>query len=271
MEKASATAEVISKRSEAWCRLIQRVFTTQLKKSFHAIHLLNRPPIPDESVQIICYMNHPSWNDPMVGTLLHYHFFPNRQAYAPIDADAIKGYPFMRKIGLYGVTQNSTSGTRQFLRTSKAILTQSTPSIIWITAQGRFADIRERPVVLQPGLGALLNSTIKTNKVIAIPLAVEYAFGEEKRPEVFINFGSIVEPHTELSVSSWTRQCEASLELAQDELAKVVMTRNHEKLTTLLGGSTGVGGVYGQWQRVKALVTGQKFDPSHKSLTDTDS
>lgn len=257
---------VIRKRSEFWYRFMTGIFIRNLKKQFYAIHVLNLPEeVPDDRA-LICCMNHPSWNDPMVGAFLHDRFFRKREAYAPIEEQALEGYPVLRKIGLYGVNRGNAGGARRFLRESDAILRRGRTAI-WITAQGHFADVRLRPVLLEPGLGFLLGKT--RAKFRLLPVALEYTYGEEKLPEVFVNFGEpIAAPELGKGTpADWKSACEKALEAAQDELAERVMARQAGDFETLLGGQAGVGGVYGLWRRLRAVIRGENYDPSHGSLT----
>ena len=257
---------VIRGRSEFWCRFMTGIFTRNLKKQFYAVHVLNRPAEVRDDEALICCMNHPSWNDPMVGAFLHDRFFRTREAYAPIEEKALEGYPVLRKIGLYGVSRGNAGGARRFLRESDAILSRG-HTAIWITAQGHFADVRLRPVQLEPGLGVLLGKT--RAKFRLLPVALEYTYGEEKLPEVFVNFGESIaglEPGKDTS-ADWKSACEKVLEAAQDELAERVMARQPGDFETLLGGQAGVGGFYGLWRRFRAVMRGENYDPSHGSLT----
>ena len=72
-----------------------------------------------------------------------------------------------------------------FLRTTRAIL-ESRRNLVWLTPQGRFMDVRERPIRLQRGLGAL---AAQREEVEFLPLAIEYSFWTEPRPEILISFG----------------------------------------------------------------------------------
>ena len=53
--------------------------------------------------------------------------------------------------------RTTARGAREFLRTSRAILARPRTAL-WITAQGRFADARERPAAIQPGVAHLVTS-----------------------------------------------------------------------------------------------------------------
>ncbi len=257
-----APAEVIGLRSDRFSRFINGYFTRLLGKSFHAIRLLDGPA-PVEGPLIAC-MNHPSWNDPMVISFLHYRFFSDREAYGPIDADALQGYPFMRRIGLYPITHGNAGSARQFLRTSRAILDRP-GTAIWITPQGKFSDQRERPVRFEPGLGFLLRSLDRS--VTVLPVAVEYTFGEERFAEIFVSFGKPVERPRENDAQVWSEAAARALEATQDRLAERVIRKDLAEFEDLLGGAVGVGGVYEWWQRFRAFLGGKRYDPRHGSLT----
>jgi hypothetical protein len=70
--------------------------------------------------------------------------------------------------------------------------------MLWLTAQGEFRDVRERPAGLKNGLGALL---ARVKKGTVLPLALEYPFWSEKKPEAHLAFGTpiIVKDHAELN------------------------------------------------------------------------
>lgn len=265
--------EVLAMRNEKRTLFFNRIFTRRLKKQFHALRILN-PPTEEQRKQqtIICYINHPSWNDPMVASFIHHHYFDQHAAFAPIDQQALDKYAFMKKIGLYGVDHGNAAAMRRFLRTSQAILSQAYPLTLWITAQGEFADARVRPLKLQPGLGALLARNFQSLQPLVLPVALEYTFGIEKLPEIYINFGSPVEAPDDNHIhdaKAWTQACECALQSTQDQLAETVINRDKDQCKTLLGGSTGIGGWYESWQKMKCALQGKKFDPSHASVTKT--
>jgi hypothetical protein len=52
------------------------------------------------------------------------------------------------------VETGSARGARHFLTTSQEILSRP-DSALWIAAEGRFSDPRERPVRLRSGIGHL--------------------------------------------------------------------------------------------------------------------
>ncbi len=210
-------------------------------------------------------MNHPSWWDPLLGITLAGARFPGHEHYAPIDADALGKYAFLAKLGLFPVERDTARGAASFLRTSRAILARENAAL-WITAQGHFADPRLRPPGLQAGVGHLAHGL---NDAWILPLAIELPFWEERTPEALLRFGDPVDVDRGESRSpdAWTTLVEERLGAAQDALALLSLRRDAGAFETILGGRSGVGGVYDVWRRLKARLRGERLDASHGGKT----
>ena len=135
--------------------------------------------------KLVIYLNHPSWWDGVAYVVLARRLMPGRIVYAPIDAAMLRRYPFLGQIGAFGVEQESPRGSAHFLASCRAALAADAP--LMIAAQGRFADTRERPLNLRPGLAHLVD--IEPD-ICFLPLALEYTFWNEKQPEMLIRFGA---------------------------------------------------------------------------------
>ena len=146
--------------------------------------------------------------------------------------------------------------------TSRAIL--ATPGTsLWITAQGEFSDPRRRPVVLQPGLAHLVRDL---ERGLVVPLAVEYPFWNERRPEALSCFGRPIRRRATLggqSVEELNALLARRLAETMDALAEEAATRDPARFRTLVLGRTGVGGVYDTGRRFKAWILGRRFDSAH--------
>jgi 1-acyl-sn-glycerol-3-phosphate acyltransferase len=216
---------------------------------------------------LVVYVNHASWWDPLVCLLLQQHCFPGRSAFAPIDATALAQYRFFARLGFFGVEQNHVRGAAQFWRVANELL-QRPASILWLTPQGRFADARERPARFRPGLGHLPE---RGATAAYVPLALEYAFWEERKPEVLGRFGEveIVEQCTSrrpARAGDWTRHFEEKLARTQDALAAEVRRREPADFRTLLHARSGVGLGYDTWRRLRAWLGGRPFHSEHGRL-----
>ena len=247
-------------------RALLRVFSAYsrwfVRRRFHSVRVLNSglPPFNLASPLVI-YLNHAAWWDPLICLRLAQTFFAAADSYAPIDAAALQRYAFFKRLGFYGVAPHSVRGALNFLRTTRAIL--SAPrSIVWLTPQGRFMDVRERPLKLQPGIGEL---AAQMGHATFIPLAIEYSFWTESRPEVLISFGEPIVPQQEFprSAREWAQDLSNALEETQDELAARSCRRDAAEWHLLDWGTSGVNAVYNTWSRVRARVTGRRYTADH--------
>ena len=247
-------------RSEAACRFFARVMRRQLRSGFRAVRVA-RPGFPalPEGRPVIVYSNHPSWWDPALFIALHPQLFAHRQGYGPIDAAMLDRYPFMARIGVFGVRQDDARGAADFLRQALR-LTQQPNRVLWITAQGRFADPRVRPLALRPGAAHLM---ARRSGLAAVPLAIEYPFWSERRPEALLCFGKLVEARPGETAASVAPRLEAALTEAANALAELAIARDPAAFQTVIGGARGTGGIYGLWQRARAALAGRRFSPDH--------
>jgi 1-acyl-sn-glycerol-3-phosphate acyltransferase len=245
---------------------VRRVFSAYsrryVRRHFHAFRILKSgQPQMDVARPLVIYLNHAAWWDPLVCLLLSREFLSGRTSFAPIDAAMLERYRFFKYLGFFPIEQESTRGALQFLRMSHAILT-SARNAIWLTPQGRFMDARERPIRLRDGLGAL---AARESGVPFVPLAIEYAFWTEPRPEILVAFGEPIVPSDEApqTAAEWTRRFTDALETTQDELAARSCRREAAEWGTLIRGKSGVGGIYDAWRWLRARMSGEKFVPEH--------
>ena len=233
-----------------------------LRRRFHAIRILkNGLPPHSVSVPLVVYLNHAAWWDPLVCLLLARQFFGRQTSFAPIDASALERYAFFKKVGFYGVEQNSARGALSFVRTTRAIL-GAAGKVVWLTPQGRFMDVRERPLRLQGGIGVLAG---QLENAVFLPLAIEYSYWTEPRPEILISFGEPLALSDEPARTSaeWTQFFSDALEATQDELAARSCRRDPAEWRVLEKGASGVNVIYDAWRRFRARLSGAKFDPEH--------
>lgn len=252
--------------SEALLRLFTWYSRRYLRRHFHSLRvsLLGLPPANLNGPTVI-YSNHASWWDPLVGLIVRQEFLDGQKLFAPMDEVALERYGFFKRLGAFGVEQGTRRGAAQFLRTARNIL-QQRDSVLWLTPQSRFADVRERPVRLKQGIGHLPGLA---ERVCFVPVAIEYTFWEERLPEILVRFGQPYETSTaEGSVSPqvWTEFFAEQLAQTQDALAADAQRRDPRMFRCLLRGGAGVGGVYDHWREFKARLHGEKFQPEHGKL-----
>ncbi len=255
---------VLSRRSERLFRLFALYLHWYAGRAFHAVRV-SRTGLPRAvpGRPLIVYSNHSSWWDPAIYILLNDKLFHDRAGFGPMDAAALGKYGVLERMGIFGVELDSPRGAALFLRTSLAVLEQPA-RMLWITAEGAFTDPRSRPLALRPGLAHIAR---RVPGATILPLAMEYTFWNESRPEALVRFGEPLLTDRQGSVAEWTARLESSLAGTMDALAAESATRNPALFRPLVRGGAGVGGIYDSWRWLRATAGGRRFDPSHGGET----
>lgn len=235
-----------------------------VRRRFHSLRVLRTAlPPADPERPLVVFLNHAGWWDPLVCLLLAQRWFPRRQSFAPIDSGALQRYGILSRLGFFGVDPHSNCGALNFIRTTRAIL-RGQHHAVWITPQGRFSDVRERPLRLQAGLGAL---AARAGEVTFLPLAIEYTFWSEPRPELLVAFGEPIVTAAEprRTAAEWNAHFSDALEKTQDELAMRSCRRDPAEWLELEHGASGVQPFYDAWRWFRARMQGAHFTPQHGS------
>lgn len=230
-------------------------------KNFGAVRLAGSERAQElVGAPILVALNHPSWWDPMIGTLLAAKLFPERTHHVPIDAESLEKYRVLAKLGFFGIRPHTIAGARLFLETGETILAHRPDALIWITVQGEFTDIRRRPIVVLPGI-ARMAARMKTGWVL--PIAIEYAFWNERYPEALALLGRPLAVAPGRSASDWRKAIAAGLSTCMDELAELSLARDPRGFRTLIQGTGGERGFYDFFRRLSSWVRGRPFHPEH--------
>lgn len=247
-------------RSPTRLRLFRLYLHWYFWRRFHAVRVaLDGMPHPPAGRPLVVFSNHPSWWDPALFLLISEKFFPGRPGFAPMAQPELEKYGLFKRMGAFGIEPGTARGAARFLRICVAGLADPR-AILWITAEGRFVDPRARPLHLQPGIAHLAR---RVQGAVFLPLAIEYNFWNESRPEALLRFGRPLEADRELSVMQWTERLQAELAHAMDGLTALSIARRPADFRTVLQGSAGVGGVYDLARRARAALAGRRFDASH--------
>lgn len=253
--------------SDSWgSRVLNRGFRRYVrrfvKSSFNSVrvsgseHALGLPP-----GSVVVYVNHPGWWDPMAAVLFTDLLLAGRRFAAPMDAAALARYPVLEKLGFFPVERDSAAGAREFLRHSRRALADGRTAL-WITPAGRFHDVRES-VSFQPGLSHLVDRDFGGS---VLPVALEYVFWNERRPELLAKFGPLIECR-QLPEERPARTAFFELRLAEQQaaLAGLALERSGTGFEELLAGKGGIGGAYDAWRRLSCWLRGDRFDARHET------
>ena len=230
------------------------------RKHFHAVRVAEeRNAISALGHPVLLYLNHPSWWDPIISAVLCSEYFRTYRHYSPIDAAALQKYKLFGKIGFFGVSQNNQRSARRLLEIGSQILSDN-GSALWVTPQARFADVRERPLQIGTAVAHLARHS---PDCIVLPVAIEYAFWEEKTPEALVRFGQPIKTSDLQHVWHKPEFFEAALSDTMNALAADSIQRNHNRFRIVVSGKAGIGGVYDVWRRFKANLRGRNFNAEH--------
>jgi hypothetical protein len=100
---------------------------------------------------------------------------------------------------------------------------------------------------------------------LIVPIALEYAFWDERLPEAMVRIGEPIElsATTVATSTQWQSELEQRLSSTMAELAKDVRGRDGARFEVLLAGRAGVGWFYDTWRRLRAALTGKPFVAEH--------
>ncbi len=239
-----------------WFRWIVR---RNFRAAFHAVRIQGLAQVKGLDGPLLIYANHSGWWDPMVAFLLSDQLLNTRRHYAPMDAVALRKYRILTWLGVFPVEVSSARGAVRFLRTGEAILRGG--GVLWVTPQGRFADVRERPLEFKPGMAAL---AARVPGCAVLPMAIEYVFWDERTPETLLLLGEPVHVVAGETTESLEGRLKAALETVMTEMQTRAMSRDTRQFErVLLRGRVGVGGFYGMGQRVKGWLTRKPYQPEH--------
>lgn len=257
------TDDPVALRSGRRFRLFAAYLRFRLGRNFHAIRLArDGVPVPMAwGRPIVVYSNHPSWWDPALLILLSDSLFRGRPGFGPMDEKSFRRYGIFRRLGVFGIATEEPRGARRFLAISRDALA-APGGMMWITAEGRFTDPRARPLRLRPGIAHLARLR---PEAAFLPLAIEYGFWEESRPEVFVRFGPPVSLEPELSVTQAASRLGEALEANMTALAASVLSHEPARFTTIVRGATGTDVFYDGGRRLRAALRGKRFRAAHRA------
>jgi 1-acyl-sn-glycerol-3-phosphate acyltransferase len=195
----------------------------------------------------VAVMNHCSWWDPLVGLWLAERFTPARQLIGPMEAQQLSKFKFFTKLGVFGLEPDHPNSLDEVVAYLQGLFRADPATILWITPQGQFADVRV-PVRVRPGVAAIA-ARCRVRRCVSI--AIEYGFWTDQRPEIFLRAVDVPPPEGD-STTAWIRVITPAMQANSDELADAVASRDPARFTALLGaGQTRINPLYDLWLRLR--------------------
>lgn len=225
-----------------------------IAKRFHALRLalgsrevltaINSEPRP-----VIITLNHASWWDPLVMLALGSLLMPSRRGIAPIDAEQLRRFTFFRKLGLFGIDPDDPASMSAMLDYVLAWFRANQRPTLALTTQGRFTDVRE-PIVNRPGAAAVA-ARLGPGDCAVLSIAIEYAFWQDQRPEIFVR-AALIDAPAQNTTAAWHRTIQSGMRANADQLARRVIARDPSVFEVVLGsGAAKINPAYDLWLRIR--------------------
>ena len=194
---------------------------------------------PGGSAPSIGIVNHSAWWDPVLALFLSHDLF-RRDGYGIMQGAQLERYPFFRRIGCFGVTENTLADARLVSEYAARVLDAGEGRTLWLFPQGDLLPARA-PLRFRSGTARLAHTS---PGLPIVPVAVRYEFRGEQRPECVIRVGPATTAAPGERTAALTRRLE---ELLRDELAALDADLAASDLAgyrTALGGRASVSALY---------------------------
>lgn len=178
--------------SPFWLWVADRFFYGMLENRFYAFRYKGADNFykKEESVPIILFAPHNNWWDGIVGYNICNRIFKKE---IRLMVEELNRFPLLRRGGAFNVNKKSPQASMQAIKYSVDVM-GDTRNILYIFPQGIIKPPNYRPIELQSGLTYIAEKAAKKyGKVALLPVAVNYFFLRDNRPEVLVEFGDLIE------------------------------------------------------------------------------
>ncbi|MGH7245286.1 MAG: lysophospholipid acyltransferase family protein [Phycisphaerales bacterium] len=236
-------------------KFVRRMF----RKSFHAVRILPEhagalAAMKDYQGPLLVLMSHSSWWDPLVSVVLHSKDSPERVPMAAMDASQLRKFGIFKRIGVFGLDPDDPKSLEVMGAYVADQFAKHPKSALWITPQGRFADVRT-PMEIRPGGAAI---AARTPGIVVLCLAIEYGFWTDQKPEVFLSWRPArAAAGRENSTSAWHRAILEAMTENQRMLAEAVKSRDPAKFVPVFdsGRAAATNWWYDLWLRMRGRAS----------------
>lgn len=208
------------------------------RRCFHAVRIAQPEVLRGfeaDASPLIVMMNHPGWWDPLTAVLVQQALLRGRPGMAPMDQTQLEKFRFFRHLGLFGIDPDESKNKTAMLEYVHREWARSPRTVLWITPQGRFADVRAE-LELRPGAAAI---AARTPGVRVVSLSIEYSFWLDQRPEMFLRLAPVAGPEKP-SMARWHRALKEGMAENAAALAELVIARNPWAFESLLESRAGI-------------------------------
>ena len=179
--------------SPFWLWVADRYFYGMLERRFHGFYYKNAEKFylqKEPDTPIILFAPHHNWWDGIVGYNICNRIFKKE---IRLMIEELNRFPIIRRGGAFSVNKKSPQASMPALKYAVDAI-GDTNNILYIFPEGIIKPPNHRPLVLQTGMTYIAEKAAKKyGKVALMPVAVNYYFLRDNRPEVLVEFGDIIE------------------------------------------------------------------------------
>ena len=181
-----------AKTSKFWLWVASMFFFNMLQNRFYAFRYRGEENYfdGDTNVPTILFAPHCNWWDGIVLYNTTHRIFHKE---IRLMVEELNRFPLLRRGGAYSVNKKSPQSAMKALQYSVDVV-GDVRNIPCIFPQGIISPPHYSPIEFQTGLAYIAENAVKRyGKVNLIPMAVDYAFFRDNRPEVIVEFGKRIE------------------------------------------------------------------------------
>ncbi|MBE7703306.1 MAG: hypothetical protein E7Z89_04565 [Cyanobacteria bacterium SIG28] len=178
--------------SPFWLWVADRFFYGMLEDRFYAFRYKGAHNFykKDADTPIIMFAPHSNWWDGIVGYTICNRIFKKE---IRLMVEELNRFPILRHAGAFNVNKKSAQASMDALKYSVTALADKN-SVLYLFPQGIIKPPNFRPLDLQSGLAYIADKAVrKYGKVALLPIAVNYMFLRDNRPEVLVEMGDLIE------------------------------------------------------------------------------
>lgn len=177
-----------------WLFIADFVFPRMIESRFHSLMYKGIENIEkrDKTKAMLFYTNHNNWWDGILGFNVARRIMKGRLR---LMIEEMNRFPLFQYIGCFPINKKTAQDAIKALK--YAATTLKDPDInFWLFPQGIIRPPHYRPEVFQTGLAYLTENAVKNFGGINLcPVAVNYTFLRQDKPEIVLEFGEVTTYH----------------------------------------------------------------------------
>lgn len=212
-----------AKTSKFWLWVASTFFFNMLQNRFYAFRYKGAENYfsGDRSVPTILFAPHCNWWDGIVLYNTTHRIFHKE---IRLMVEELNRFPLLRRGGAYSVNKKSPQSAMKALQYSVDVM-GDLRNLLCIFPQGIIRPPHYRPIEFQTGLAYIAQNAVKKyGRVNLIPMAIDYTFFRDNRPEVIVEFGERIELSQDkpMNRKELTHMLEKALENVCDNQAQTI-------------------------------------------------